>query len=162
MWNFSGSEGVKQNMRYWGFFLGKVLVALGISFGLFQLLQYYWPPHIIRYQMYAPRFGQDLSYTFVVGLWFLLSWCLVYLCIWDQKYRCRVCLRKLRMPILTGSWNRMLQYGRPEIEYICTYGHGKLNVPELQITGKETAAWTPKAENIWAELEAVSRSDRDE
>ena len=39
------------------------------------------------------------------------------------------------MPIETGSWSRMLQFGRPRIEYICPYGHGTLSEDELQISG---------------------------
>ena len=62
----------------------------------------------------------------------------LYLIIWDQRYRCRVCLRRLRMPIETGSWGRMLQFGRPRIEYICPYGHGTLKEDELQISGWRT------------------------
>ena len=68
-------------------------------------------------------------------LWFLLCCRHLYLIIWDQRYRCRVCLRRLRMPIETGSWSRMLQFGRPRIEYICPYGHGTLKEDELQISG---------------------------
>jgi hypothetical protein len=61
----------------------------------------------------------------------------------------------MRMPIVVGSWSRMLQLGRPEIEYICTYGHGKLNVSEVQISGKEPPEWKPQAD-MWDELAGVS------
>ena len=54
---------------------------------------------------------------------------------------CRVCLRRLRMPVETGSWSRMLQFGRPRIEYICPYGHGTLREDELQISGLENPEW---------------------
>ena len=53
---------------------------------------------------YRPaRFGWDLDYTFAVMVWFLACVAVLYLIVWDQRYRCRVCLRRLRMPILTGS-----------------------------------------------------------
>ena len=62
------------------------------------------------------------------------------------------------MPIETGSWGYMLQLGRPRIEYICPYGHGKLNVEELQISGKVQPEWTEHGD-IWDELFAAeSRS----
>jgi hypothetical protein len=49
----------------------------------------------------------------------------------------------------------MLQLGRPRIEYICPYGHGKLNVEEIQISGKVQPEWTEHGD-IWAELFATS------
>src|SRR5262249_42018858 len=49
-----------------------------------------------------PRFGYDLEYTLFVLVWFLLCSGALYLSIWDQRYRCRVCLRRLRMPVETG------------------------------------------------------------
>ena len=76
---------------------------------------------------------------------------LLYISVLDQRYRCRVCLRRLRMPIERGSWSRMFMLGRPEVEYICIYGHGKLNVPELQISGMENPEWKEQGD-IWSEL----------
>ena len=51
------------------------------------------------------------------------------------------------MPIETGSWSRMLQFGRPRIEYICPYGHGTLKEDELQISGLENPEWTPHSDD---------------
>ena len=99
-----------------------------------------------------PRFGYNLRYTLAVLVWFLLFAGALYLVIWDQRYRCRVCLRRLRMPVETGSWSRMLQFGRPRIEYICPYGHGTLREDELQISGSRNPEWTPHSDDIWAEL----------
>jgi len=92
----------------------------------------------------------------VILVWFLLSSGAVYLCILDQRYRCRVCLRRLRMPIETGSWSSMLQFGRPRIEYICPYGHGTLKEDELQITGPEKPEWTSHPD-LWKDLTASSK-----
>ena len=143
-------------MRYWAFFLSKLVAAVSLSYGGFVALQRLWPGEWFFGRLYPPRFVSDLPYTLAVGLWFLLSWGLVYLCVWDQRYRCRVCLRKLRMPIEIGSWSRMLQLGRPEIEYICTYGHGKLSVAEVQIWGTEQPEWTPHPD-MWEELAGVGK-----
>jgi len=54
----------------------------------------------------------------------------------------------------------MLQFGRPEIEYICIYGHGKLNVSEVQISGSENPEWTPQQQDMWAELTGAGKEDR--
>jgi len=84
--------------------------------------------------------------------WFLLAVGVGYLIVWDQRYRCRTCLRRLRMPVETGSWGQMLQFGRPRIEYICVYGHGTLRAEELQISGREQPEWTPNSGDFWQEL----------
>src|ERR1041384_3048037 len=109
----------------------------------------------------ASRFGFDLVYTSVAGRWVVATAGLLYLCVLDQRYRCRVCLRRLRMPIETGSWGRMLFLGRPRIEYICPYGHGTLREAELQISGRENPEWTPHAE-MWDELCASSKQADEE
>ena len=85
----------------------------------------------------------------------------LYLCIWDQRYRCRMCLRRLRMPVETGSWSRMLFLGRPRIEYICPYGHGTLKLAELQISGLENPEWNAACREIWDELCASARDADD-
>jgi hypothetical protein len=146
-------------MRYWAFFSGKLITAAALSWGLFAALNRYWPAQQQFAYFYPPRFGHDLWYTAAIGLWFLISCGLGYTAVWDQRYRCRTCLRRLRMPIETGSWSRMLQFGRPEIEYICIYGHGRLNVAEVQIAGSENPAWTPQRSDIWTELAQAGRKD---
>jgi hypothetical protein len=146
-------------MRYWGFFAAKLAVAGCVLWGLLALLNWKWPP--VPDQSFVPgRFGYNLAFTIVVGVWFLLCAGAVYLAIWDQRYRCRVCLRRLRMPIETGSWGRMLLFGRPRIEYICPYGHGTLREDEVQISGLEGPEWTPHAD-LWDELCSFTKeSDR--
>jgi hypothetical protein len=166
-------------MRYWAFFAGKLAAIAGLSTGLFVALHRFWPAqkqfiyvdparfaHDPGYTLVTsagvltienpPRFAHDLGYTLAIGLLFLISCGMVYAAIWDQRYRCRVCLRRLRMPIETGSWSGMLQFGRPEIEYICTYGHGRLNVPEVHISGAETAEWTAQSD-MWTELAGAGK-----
>jgi hypothetical protein len=111
----------------------------------------------VRSEISPPHFAQDLGYTMGLLVWFLLCSGMLYLAVWDQRYRCRVCLRRLRMPIEIGSWSKMLQLGRPEIEYICTYGHGRLNVAEVQISGAENPEWTPGQQDIWSELAGAGK-----
>ncbi|MGH9657097.1 MAG: hypothetical protein ACRD96_01055 [Bryobacteraceae bacterium] len=155
-------------MRYWGFLIGKLSAAAAVSWVLFRAIVRWWPDQMYfnyplqKYVTHPARFGFDLYFTLALGGWFLLTCGLAYLCVWEQRYRCRVCLRRLRMPVETGSWSRMLQLGRPEIEYICPYGHGRLNVAEVQISGPENPEWTPGAD-MWEELAAGRpKGDRDE
>ncbi len=147
-------------MRYWVYLAAKLATCSAAVYGSLFALNAVWPhPRFFAYR--APRFGYDLTYTLIVGVWFLVSCGLLYLCVLDQRYRCRVCLRRLRMPVETGSWSRMLQLGRPRIEYICPYGHGTLKQPELHLSGRENAEWTAHAE-MWEELCATSQeADRE-
>lgn len=141
-------------MRYWGLFLAKLGVSATILYlvwlGMTSLLP---APHLYRNQF----FGYDLPWTFAAGFVFLLAWGFVYLSILDQRYRCRVCARRLRMPILTGSWGQMLQLGRPRIEYICPFGHGTLKVEQLQVSGLESPDWK-RHEDMWKELSSIEQS----
>jgi hypothetical protein len=138
-------------MRYWGLFVTKLGVAAATVYlvwlGMTSLLP---APHLYRNQF----FGYDLPWTFAAGFLFLLGWGLVSLSILDQRYRCRVCARRLRMPILTGSWGQMLQLGRPRIEYICPFGHGTLKVDQLQVSGLESPDWK-QHEDMWKELFSI-------
>lgn len=144
-------------MRYWAYLLGKLIAVAALSQGLYLALYRLFPAQEEFGKTYPPRLAQDLGFTLAMGFWFLFFCGLLYLTIWDQRYRCRVCLRRLRMPIETGSWSRMLQFGRPEIEYICTYGHGRLNVAEVQISGSQNPEWTPGKNDYWAELAGAGR-----
>ena len=143
-------------MRYWGFLAGKLAVSAAVSYGLLMALNSFWSAPLLFRDVRVSRFGFDLAYTFAVGIWFLVSAGLLYLCVLDQRYRCRVCLRRLRMPVETGSWSRMLLLGRPRIEYICPYGHGTLKEEELQISGLDNPEWT-KSGDMWDELCAASK-----
>jgi hypothetical protein len=51
--------------------------------------------------------------------------------------------------------------GRQRLEYICSYGHGKLNVEELQISGPVQPEWTEHGD-IWDELFAITDRERDD
>jgi hypothetical protein len=148
-------------MRYWAYFLGKMIAVAALSQGIYLAIYYLLPAEQqFAYGERPPRFLYDLWFTVAIGVWFVLSSGILYAAVWDQRYRCRVCLRRMRMPIETGSWSRMLQFGRPEIEYICIYGHGKLNVSEVQISGSENPEWTPQQQDMWTELASAGKEDR--
>jgi hypothetical protein len=148
-------------MRYWAYLAAKVIATCAVFGALIALLNHWWPPErqIIAhgYVYVSPRFGYSLGYTFATLILFLLFDAALYFVWWDQRYRCRTCLRRLRMPVETGSWSQMLQLGRPRIEYICPYGHGTLKQDELQISGRENAEWKQNSDDIWEELAASGK-----
>jgi hypothetical protein len=149
-------------MRFWAYFAGKIVIAAGCLYGLLALVNRAWPLEVMYFSYRPPRFGVDLGYTFAILVWFLLCAATLGLIVWDQRYRCRVCLRRLRMPIETGSWSRMLQFGRPRIEYICLYGHGTLREDEFVGDAEWAGAeWTPHSDDIWDQLCASSASSKE-
>jgi hypothetical protein len=151
---------LKRHLRYWGFLLLKFAAAAFVSTFALWFLNLFWWPHTRLFHLNMSRFSFDLGYTTLAYVWFLFSYGLFYLAIWDQRLRCRTCLRRLCMPIETGSWGYMLQLGRPQIEYICPYGHGKLNVEEVQISGTVSPEWTEHGD-MWEELLAEKSARND-
>ena len=152
-------------MRYWAYLVGKVAVAAAPLYGLWLLIGREFPAIPHKKDDYdalvAPlaKGGQYLLCDLCILGWFLLCAGVLYLIIWDQRRRCRVCLRQLRMPIETGSRSYMLQLGRPAIESICPYGHGTLKEDELQITGRDTPEWKAHSDDIWDELCAPNQDN---
>jgi len=147
-------------MKYWAYLVAKLAVAGAILVVLRGLLRFWLPgPQAFMFSYIRPDpFAHDLLYTFAMLLFTLIGIGVLWLIIWDQRYRCRTCLRRLRMPILTGSWTHVL-FGPPKTEYICPYGHGTLKVAELQITGHQNPDWEPH-EDIWKELYSLEESKK--
>jgi hypothetical protein len=146
-------------MKFWLYFAAKLLAAFGVVYGLLHAI-----PYVVRRPPvpdYGPEtpFLHDLATTFAVLLVWLIGAGLIYLVIWDQRRRCRTCLRRLIMPIATGSWSNMLTFGRPKTEWICPYGHGTLRISNLQITGSEKPDWEPH-NDMWQELESYDHSSK--
>ena len=153
-------------MRYWAYLCAKLAVAGAFLRVVHGLISFYTPQpqtYMYSYHGHMVRFRtdpvtQDLNVTFIWLLYTLLVAGVLWLIVWDQRYRCRTCLRRLRMPILTGSWTHVL-FGAPRTEYICPYGHGTLKVAELQITGHQNPDWEPH-EDIWKELYSLEETKK--
>lgn len=143
-------------MRYWGLLAGKfagiAAVALGARWILLQALPV--PLHTKLYKHNPVT--TDLTWSFAFLLLFLALTGLGWAAVIDQKYRCRTCCRRLRMPVATGSWDKAVIFSRPKMEWICPYGHGTMNVPQLQITGSEPTKWE-EHEDMWKELELAGK-----
>ncbi|HLK18898.1 MAG TPA: hypothetical protein VKT81_08075 [Bryobacteraceae bacterium] len=153
-------------MKYWGLLLAK-LVAAGLLIGaVWHGIHMSFPQRVTIFlsridgsRAAADPFAHDLGYTTLMMVFFLFCVGLLYLVIWDQRYRCRTCARRLRMPMHAGSWPNMLLFGQPRTEYICLYGHGTLFVPEVEISGSRSADWHPH-EDMWRELESLEAGKR--
>lgn len=141
-------------MKYWAYFAAKTAAAAGLlSFVWFAMNRLIPDPQpFLRYRV--GRFAQDLPWTSAILVFWLLSLGLLALVVWDQRRRCRVCLAQLRMPVEHGSWSRATLFSPPRTESICPFGHGTLEVPEIQSTGHNPPAWHAN-EDIWTELEKL-------
>jgi hypothetical protein len=139
-------------MRYWAYLAGKVVVAAAPLYALLFLIGRAFPAPPKGEWPRLRNMDQDLLHGMWMMGWFLLAAGVLYLIVWDQRRRCRVCLRRLRMPIETGSRGFTLLLGEPRIETICTYGHGTLSEEETAVAGLNNAEWTPHSDDIWDEL----------
>ena len=146
-------------MKFWGFLSAKLAVGAAIAWGVLATIRAVYPtPPPFLLGVRPEPFAHDLNYTFTMLGYFLFCFGLLYVIILDQRYRCRTCLRRLRMPITRGSWTHVL-LGPPRTEYICPYGHGTLRVPGLHVTGKNPPDWQPH-EDMWKELIALEDSKK--
>jgi hypothetical protein len=143
-------------MKYWGLFAAKLSLIWGLATVLKLLLQWAVPVSESVTRFGHQPFAHDLLYTTVMMVYTLVCVGLIALAIIDQKYRCRTCARRLRMPVHVGSWGRATLFAPPKTEYICPFGHGTMSQRELQITGRENADWV-EHQSIWEELESLNR-----
>jgi len=142
-------------VKYWGYFGAKLVLAGGLLWAAWSLLVAWLPGPETFFYMRVGR-HQDLGWAMLMLLFWLVGLGLVALIIWDQRRRCRVCLRRLRMPVETGTWGAATLFGPPRVSMICPYGHGTLDQPELHTAVQAPAEWH-QHRDIWAELESIER-----
>jgi hypothetical protein len=144
-------------MKYWLYLAAKLTGVAAVGRGLQVALVHFYPHAEAPLPKFGPAlepFLHDMLYTFLMfGIGLIVAG-LLYVAVWDQKRRCRSCLRRLIMPVATGSWGHIVLFGQPRTEYICPYGHGTLSIAELQIAGRELPDWQPHDGNIWKELDS--------
>jgi hypothetical protein len=145
------------SMKYWLYLAAKLVCGSAVVYGLQAVLIRFYPnppPLLPKFGPAPPLFLHDMLFTFLtLGVW-LIGAGLLFAIVWDQRRRCRTCLRKLIMPIQKGSWGNLITFGRPQTEWICPFGHGTLSIEELQITGMQLPGWQPHSDDIWKELES--------
>jgi len=145
-------------MKYWAYLVAKLAVVAAVLLLLKRAIGAVLPKSDSPLYFHQDPFAHDLVFTFVMLFYSLTAVGLVWAALFDQRYRCRTCLRRLRMPIHRGSWNHVL-LGAPRTEYICLFGHGTLTVAELQITGMQNPDWEPH-QDIWTELYSLEETKK--
>jgi hypothetical protein len=95
--------------------------------------------------------GTDLAteplttWLFLIASMGVLTWS-----IYDQRRRCRVCLRRLGMAAHVGCPGCLL-LNWSGTELVCIEGHGMLHVPEMTSSWQEAEQWTA-LDDSWLEL----------
>lgn len=152
-------------MKYWSYLALKLAAAASVAYWLNHRVQLLFPiPPKNRYGVRPSLFLQDMGFTFALIAVWMLAVGLFALVIWDQRRRCRNCLRRLRMPITLGSWSNMLIFGPPQTAWICPYGHGTLKRDDVQLdvqlSAFSSSSWEPHGDDIWKELESCGSSEK--
>ena len=145
-------------MKYALYLVGKIAGAILVTCALEALLISFYPksPKPLPWVGSKPTLGALFFFLGTFIIWGSGA-CLLFWAWWDQRRRCRTCLRKLIMPVETGSWGNIVMLGRPRVQYICPFGHGTLSEDELHLTGRFRAHWQPHDDNIWKELESYGQ-----
>jgi len=93
----------------------------------------------------SDQFFAVSAWLFVMASAGVLAWSL-----WDQRQRCRVCLKRLGMAQHVGcSGCLLLDWAGTEL--VCVEGHGMLHVPEMVACWQEPYRWT-SLDETWQEL----------
>ncbi len=143
-------------MKYWSYFIAKLAVIYGMLALIWKGFHAVWPEPEPFMRVKQDPFAHDLGYTLAVLVFGLVAVGMVYLALLDQRYRCRACLRRLRMPLSRGGWNHVL-LGPPRTEYICPWGHGTLRVSDVPFASPERSDWRP-INDMWKELEDLQET----
>ena len=135
-------------LRYWAFFPLKTFLLLALM--------------TVAGAELAARNALALQASkFVVSL--VVDWASVLVTVlvvrWailDQSRRCPVCLRRLALPVSSGSWGSSI-FEPATTELLCDQGHGSLWYGEAPTTLGEIRRWI-KLEDSWREL--LGREDK--
>jgi MacB-like periplasmic core domain len=133
---------VPKSLWWWAFFAAKTALAVATSY-LSSLL-------LVR-QIAIWLTGTVYPVSSQLSIWLFISVAVLVLslCIHDQRFRCRRCLRLLQMPVHIGRVGSPL-LDRAGSEMACPLGHGVLYCPASQLT-PERDRWTA-FDDSWRQL----------
>jgi len=132
-----------QNVRWWSFFAAKSLAFTGSIYLLVWLVVHGvlgWVGGTVY-----PMADEAAFWTFLPLAIAVLTWCIA-----DQQKRCRICLRRLSMPVDVGRPGSVL-LNFAGTEMVCEDGHGTLYVAESESNSLERDRWQT-LDDSWAEL----------
>lgn len=127
-------ERLRSEFAYWLFFLGKSFAGLAVLLG-------FWILVADPSNGFANEMGREVWLSWATTWLMALVVCAFALWSWkDQRSRCRVCLRRMRVPVTRGSSGSFL-FDRPGVEYLCPAGHGTLYVSTAE-PSQDSQEWS--------------------
>lgn len=141
---------VRFSARYLVLLVAKILVVAGILAAMILAVNALFPPPPGLLHDW-PRLGTSWPYTLALLICVLADYGLLRLALWDQRYRCRICLSRLRLPTTEGNYSSVWLGGAPYTEYVCTWGHGNLYIPDVHLASGRKAVWVGY-QSLWENL----------
>jgi hypothetical protein len=121
-------------LRWWAFF-GLKSALLLIASGLLSI-------------ELAPLFSKSLARGMDPSAWPISVWLCLVICVgalmwavYDQRYRCPVCLSRLTLPVMVGEHGRLL-LGSGATEFVCGNGHSMVEISDFATSWIDPEHWT--------------------
>ncbi len=129
-------------LRYWSFFTVKTFFMLVV---LALLCAETASRNALGVHPSKIFLGLFIDWASILGALLIFRWSIL-----DQSRRCPVCLRRLAMPVASGSWGSSL-LAPPSTELLCDKGHGSLLVDDSHTAFGEVRRWIA-LDDSWREL----------
>jgi hypothetical protein len=127
-------RGNRIRVRYWTYFTTK---AVFFPLTLFVAICEFTPVTSLRIVGDASFAGEPfMAWLLIVVCICWIRWCLI-----DQYGRCRVCLRRLKLPVTVGVLGAVI-LDTAGTELACSEGHGALYIPEESSDYVVTGGWS--------------------
>lgn len=129
------SSATGNKYRWWGFFTAKALLSLMIVFVAALEVTHY--VSVLLTGAVQPMSDIASMWVFLLLASGALSWT-----IYDQRRRCRVCLRRLGLSVHVGCPGYTLLDCWAATELVCSQGHGMLYMPDTDASWLEGDQWS--------------------
>lgn len=130
-----GPSPKRSKWRWWGFFTGKTVLLL--MFSLVVALGVARYASVLLTGTVEPISNLASMWVFLVLAIGALSWA-----VYDQRRRCRVCLRRLGLSVHVGCPGYTLLDCWAATELVCAQGHGMLYMPDTEASWMEGDQWS--------------------
>jgi hypothetical protein len=141
-----GSPGSGRKGRWWSFFTAKTSLLLMACFVVALELTHYGS--VLLTGAVQPMSNVVSMWVFLVLAIGALSWA-----VYDQRRRCRVCLRRLGLSVHVGCPGYTLLDCWAATELVCARGHGMLYMPDSEASWLEGDQWSNLDTSLSSESE---------
>ena len=146
-----GSPASGRKWRWWSFFTAKTSLLLMACFVVALELTHYGS--VLLTGAVQPMSNVISMWVFLVLAIGALSWA-----VYDQRRRCRVCLRRLGLSVHVGCPGYTLLDCWAATELVCARGHGMLYMPDSEASWLEGDQWSNLDTSVSGEAEPWQQS----